>query len=32
MLVLFCFVLKLDDPDNVPAVEWAFYAYTLVRY
>ena len=31
MLALFCFVLKLEDPGDVPAVEWAFYTYTLVR-
>lgn len=31
MLILFCFVVKLDSPTEIPAKEIAFYAYMLVR-
>lgn len=31
MLILFCFVVKLDSPKEIPAKEIAFYAYMLVR-
>lgn len=31
MLVLFCFVVKLESPTSIPAQEIAFYAYMLVR-
>ena len=31
MLILFCFVVKLDTPTEIPAKEIAFYAYMLVR-
>lgn len=30
MLILFCFVVKLDSPTKIPAKEYAFYAYMLV--
>ncbi|CAM9505925.1 unnamed protein product, partial [Hapterophycus canaliculatus] len=29
MLILFCFVVKLDSPTKIPAKEYAFYAYML---
>ncbi|CAM9514524.1 unnamed protein product [Pylaiella littoralis] len=29
MLILFCFVVKLDSPSEIPAREIAFYAYML---
>eukprot|EP00903_Cladosiphon_okamuranus_P009603 g9141.t1 len=29
MLILFCFVVKLDSPTEIPAKEMAFYAYML---
>lgn len=32
MLILFCFVVKLDSPTEIPAKEIAFYAYMLVRF
>lgn len=29
-MILFCFVVKLDSPTEIPAKEIAFYAYMLV--
>lgn len=31
MLILFCFVVKLESPTKIPAKEVAFYVYMLVR-
>lgn len=31
MLILFCFVVKLESPTEIPAKEVAFYVYMLVR-